>query len=125
MMGISRVSELAFSLRQTSKPSISGIITSRRMRSGFSAPAAISNALSPLVATLVLNESFSRPEITVTLVGVSSTIRMSFWLEFDIAAFKFQLKARGMAVWWVLTHDFDNDLIARVRAATANWLRNF
>src|SRR5262245_37605449 len=117
MMGISRVSELAFSLRQTSKPSISGIITSRSMRSGFSAPVAISSALSPLVATLVLNESFNRPEITFTLVGVSSTIRMSFLLEFDIAAFKFQLKARGIAVWWVLTHDFDNDLIARVRTA--------
>src|SRR5262245_38092688 len=117
MTGISRVSGFDFSLRQTSKPSISGIITSRRMRSGFSAPVAISNALSPLVATLVLNESFSRPEITLILVGVSSTIRMSFWLEFGIAAFKFQLKARGMAVWRVLSRDFDHDLIASVRTA--------
>src|SRR5262249_15858365 len=93
------------------------IITSRRMRSGFSAPVAISSALSPLVATLVLNKSFNRPAIAFTLVGVSSTIRMSFLLEFDIAPFKFQLKPRVMGVWWVLTHDFDNGLIARVRTA--------
>ena len=49
------MSGFAFSLRQTSKPSIPGIITSSRMRSGFSAPVAIANAFSPLVATLVLN----------------------------------------------------------------------
>src|SRR5262245_32338451 len=92
-MGIPRVSGFAFNLRQTSKPSMSGIMTSSKMRSGFSAPVAIAKAFSPLVATLVLYESLSRPSITSTFVGVSSTIRMSFRSELDIFAFKVELKA--------------------------------
>ena len=60
-----------------------GIITSSRMRSGFSAAVAMASAFSPLVATFVRYESFSTPETTATLVGVSSTIRTSFlsWLD--------------------------------------------
>jgi hypothetical protein len=58
-----------------------GIITSSRIRSGFSAAEARTSAFSPLVATLVRYAPLSTPEITPTLVGVSSTISTS--LLFD------------------------------------------
>src|SRR6185312_6881692 len=61
-----------------------GIITSSRMRSGFSTAVAMASAFSPLVAILVRNESFNTPEITATLVGVSSTIKTRFLLGPDI-----------------------------------------
>ena len=54
------------------------------MRLGFSALLAMASAFSPLVATLVLKESFSTPETTATLVGVSSTIKTSFLSGLDI-----------------------------------------
>ena len=83
-MGMSRVRGLSFSLRQTSNPSMPGIMTSSRMRSGLSGALAMASAFSPLVATLVRNESLSTPETTATLVGVSSTMRTSFRSEPDI-----------------------------------------
>ena len=53
MTGISRVCGSSLSLRQTSNPSISGIMTSRRIRSGGESVAAMRKAFSPLVAILV------------------------------------------------------------------------
>src|SRR5262249_2845503 len=85
----------AFSLRHTSKPSMSGIITSSRMRSGLSALLAIAKACSPLVAIFTLNESLSTPETTAMLVGVSSTISTSLRSGLDIICPQvFQLKTR-------------------------------
>src|ERR1700741_3070982 len=53
-----------------------GIVISRRIRSGLSPAEASASAFSPLVATLVLNESLRTLEMIPMLVGVSSTIRM-------------------------------------------------
>src|SRR3954447_3710884 len=53
-----------------------GIVMSRRIRSGLSSAEASTSAFSPLVATLVLNESLSTLVMIPILVGVSSTIRM-------------------------------------------------
>src|SRR5215831_18695878 len=62
-----------------------GIVTSRRIKSGLSGPLAMASAFSPLVAILVRKESFSKPETTATLVGVSSTTSTSFLLAMLIA----------------------------------------
>jgi hypothetical protein len=51
------------------------------------------------------------------LVGISSTIRISFRLELDITAFKFQLKAGGNGSKVGSTREFYNDPIARLGAA--------
>ena len=76
MTTASRVSGRAFSARHTSKPSISGIITSSRMRSGR-ARAAISSAARPLRAARIRCPLACRVRTsTCRLTGLSSTTRM-------------------------------------------------
>src|SRR6201989_678626 len=53
-----------------------GIVISRRIKSGLSSAEASTSAFSPLVATLVLNESLRTLEMIPILVGGSSTNRM-------------------------------------------------
>ena len=53
IIGISQVTSLALSLRQVSKPSIPGIMTSNKMRSGLFIWV-LSKAISPLIAVKIL-----------------------------------------------------------------------
>src|SRR6266436_2335298 len=74
--GMKFVAGFDFSRRQTSKPSISGIITSSRMMS-HSARAQISSASAPLDAVRTSKYSAdSRASKSLTLAGTSSTTRM-------------------------------------------------
>src|SRR6478736_8568425 len=61
-----------------------GIVISSRMRSGLSSAEASTSAFSPLVATLVLNESLRTLDMIPIFVGVSSTIRMVLRSDRDI-----------------------------------------
>src|ERR1700709_1418930 len=73
--GMKCVAGLAFSRRQTSKPSMSGIITSSRMMS-HSARALIASASAPLAAVITSKYSAdSRASRSFTLAGISSTTR--------------------------------------------------
>src|SRR5713226_5466638 len=79
--GMKCVAGLDFSRRQTSKPSISGIITSSRMMS-HSARAQISSASVPLVAVTTSKYSAdSRASKSLTLAGTSSTTRIRADIE--------------------------------------------
>src|SRR5947199_1497682 len=74
--GMKCVAGLDFSRRHTSKPSISGIITSSRMMS-HSARAQISSASEPLAAVSTSKYSAdSRASRSFTLAGISSTTRI-------------------------------------------------
>ena len=74
--GMKCVAGLAFSRRQTSKPSMSGIITSSRMMS-HSARAQIASASAPLAAVSTSKYSAdSRASRSFTLAGISSTTRI-------------------------------------------------
>src|ERR1700694_5502916 len=70
-----------------------GIVISRRIRSGLSSAEASTSAFSPLVATLVLNESLRTLEMIPILVGVSSTIRMVLRSDRDIGSLQRKLVA--------------------------------
>src|SRR5437762_6703396 len=73
--GTSAVRGLAFSRRHTSKPSITGIITSRRMMSGISLSAS-SRATGPLSATITSKYSLdSFASSSLTFNSTSSTTR--------------------------------------------------
>ena len=78
IIGIFWVTGFAFSFSDTSKPFISGIITSNRIRSGcFSA--ACTNASLPLFAVTTLNFSFvSNTFNSNTLETTSSTTKMVY-----------------------------------------------
>src|SRR3954451_19899999 len=74
--GMKCVAGLAFNRRQTSKPSMSGIITSSRMIS-HSARAEIASASAPLHAVSTSKYSAdSRASSSFTLAGISSTTRI-------------------------------------------------
>src|SRR3954470_2096344 len=74
--GMKCVAGLALSRRQTSKPSMSGIITSSRMMS-HSARAQIASASAPLHAVSTSKYSAdSRASSSFTLAGISSTTRI-------------------------------------------------
>src|ERR1700742_3064098 len=74
--GMKWVAEFDFSRRQTSKPSMSGIMTSSRMMS-HSARAAIASASVPLEAVITSKYSAeSRASSSFTLAGTSSTTRI-------------------------------------------------
>src|ERR1700721_2829097 len=68
-----------------------GIVISRRIRSGLSSAEASTSAFSPLVATLVLNESLRTLEMIPILVGVSSTIRIVLRSDGDIGSLQRKL----------------------------------
>src|ERR1700757_2348160 len=71
--GTSRVRRLAFSWRQTSNPSIRGIMTSRRITSGISV-SAISRAVGPLYAVKTSKYSLdSFASSSFTFASISST----------------------------------------------------
>ena len=75
--GISRVFSSAFKRRQTSKPSIRGIITSRRMSDGCFIPI-LCKASSPLLAGKTVYPSLaSMSDNSLRLSGASSTITIS------------------------------------------------
>src|SRR5216684_538181 len=79
--GMKCVAGLDFNRRQTSKPSMSGIITSSRMMS-HSARAQIWSASAPLVAVRTSKYSAdSRASKSLTLAGTSSTTRMRADIE--------------------------------------------
>src|SRR5687768_1749390 len=74
--GMKCVAGFDFSRRQTSKPSMSGIMMSSRMMS-HSARAAISNACLPFAAVITSKYSAdSRASSSFTLAGISSTTRI-------------------------------------------------
>ena len=79
--GMKWVAGLDFSRRQTSKPSMSGIMTSSRMMS-HSARAQISSASAPLVAVSTSKYSADRrASSSLTLAGTSSTTRIRADIE--------------------------------------------
>src|SRR3984957_14135351 len=79
--GMKCVTGLDFSRRQTSKPSMSGIITSSRMMS-HSARAQIASASAPSVAVTTSKYSAeSRASKSLTLAGTSSTTRIRADIE--------------------------------------------
>ena len=82
--GMKWVAGLDFSRRQTSKPSMSGIMTSSRMMS-HSARAQISSASAPLVAVSTSKYSAdSRASSSLTLAGTSSTTRIRADIEHSL-----------------------------------------
>src|SRR5580704_1389220 len=79
--GMKCVAGLDFSLRQTSKPSMSGIMTSSRTMS-HSARSAIASASAPLLAVMTSKYSAdSRASSSLTLAGTSSTTRIRADIE--------------------------------------------
>ena len=75
-MGMSDVLGSDFNRLHTSYPSISGIMTSRSIKSGWGSTFARSSALAPLVAILTMYVSFRVLCATSMLAGMSSTTRM-------------------------------------------------
>ena len=65
-----------FNRLQTSYPSISGIMTSRSIKSGWGRTFARSSALTPLVAILMMYMSFRIWCATSMLADISSTTRI-------------------------------------------------
>src|SRR6202142_3155671 len=86
MTGIERVSLLAWRRWQTSIPSMSGIMRSRRMRSGF-LTFTCSSASRPLLAVVTCSPTRSSLRLrSWTLIGWSSTTRM---VALDMAGRRF------------------------------------
>src|SRR5258708_5583900 len=82
--GMKCVAGLDFSRRQTSKPSMSGIMTSSRMMS-HSARAQIASASAPLAAVRTSKYSAdSRASSNLTLAGTSSTTRIRADMKFPL-----------------------------------------